>query len=110
MNCNERDSLTSRYEIIKNMPLMSINPYIIKKNMYLPNPSTQTECDTKSIFKQSLTGLNSEFSFSYTSCHTKIKKHSVTYYLLIATERIASFISFADPLALCKMQTASSSI
>ena len=28
------------------------------------NPSAQTGYDTKSIFKRSLTGLNSEFSFS----------------------------------------------
>ena len=31
---------------------------------YLPNPSAQAGYDTRSIFKQSLTGLNSEFSFS----------------------------------------------
>ena len=28
------------------------------------NPSTRAGYDTRSIFKQSLTGLNSEFSFS----------------------------------------------
>ena len=31
---------------------------------YLPNPSAQAGYDTRSIFKRSLTGLNSEFSFS----------------------------------------------
>ena len=31
---------------------------------YLPNPSARAGYDTKSIFKRSLTGLNSEFSFS----------------------------------------------
>ena len=31
---------------------------------YLPNPSTQAGYDTRSIFKQSLTGLSSEYSFS----------------------------------------------
>ena len=31
---------------------------------YLPNPSAQAGYDTKSIFKWSLAGLNSEFSFS----------------------------------------------
>ena len=30
----------------------------------LPNPSARAGYDTRSIFKQSLTGLNSEFSFS----------------------------------------------
>ena len=33
-----------------------------------PNPSTQEGYDTRSIFKRSLAGLNSEFSFSWTSC------------------------------------------
>ena len=28
------------------------------------NPSARVGCDTRSIFKRSLTGLNSEFSFS----------------------------------------------
>ena len=31
---------------------------------YLPNPSARAGYDTRSIFKQSLTGLNLEFSFS----------------------------------------------
>ena len=33
-------------------------------NSYLPNPSARAGYDTRSIFKRSLTGLNSEFSFS----------------------------------------------
>ena len=31
---------------------------------YLPNPSARAGYDTRSIFKRTLTGLNSEFSFS----------------------------------------------
>ena len=31
---------------------------------YLPNPSARAGYDTRSLFKRSLTGLNSEFSFS----------------------------------------------
>ena len=31
---------------------------------YLPNPSARARYDTRSIFKRSLAGLNSEFSFS----------------------------------------------
>ena len=31
---------------------------------YLPNPSARAGYETRSIFKRSLTGLNSEFSFS----------------------------------------------
>ena len=37
---------------------VSINLYV------LTNSSTQAGCEIKSIFKRSLTGLNSEFSFS----------------------------------------------
>ena len=31
---------------------------------YLPTPSARAGYDTRSIFKRSLTGLNSDFSFS----------------------------------------------
>ena len=39
---------------------------VIRNNVYtyLPNPSAWERYDTRSIFKWSLTGLNSEFSFS----------------------------------------------
>ena len=36
----------------------------LKSPSYLPNPSARAGYDTRSIFKRSLTGLNSEFSFS----------------------------------------------
>ena len=35
-----------------------------KKYTYLPNPFERAGYDTRSIFEPSLTGLNSEFSFS----------------------------------------------
>ena len=35
-----------------------------KKWLLLPNSTARAECDTRSIFKQILTGLNSEFYFS----------------------------------------------
>ena len=35
-----------------------------EKIMYLPTPPPQAGCNTKSIFKQSAVGLNSEVSFS----------------------------------------------
>ena len=61
-------------------------------------------CNTRSIFKQSLTGFNAEFSFSYTGCHTKIKEPSLPYYISIAGGRIIRFITFPRILMLCKMQ------
>ena len=48
------------------------------------NPSARAGYDTRSIFKRSLTGFNSEFSFSYTSCLTKPEEPSLSYYLPIA--------------------------
>ena len=38
--------------------------FVIGGRYYLPNPSARAGYDTRSIFKRSLTGLNSEFSFS----------------------------------------------
>ena len=54
--------------------------------MYLSNPSTLAGCDTRSIFKQSLTDLISEFSFSSMGCHSKIKLNTIYPY----------FISYGD--------------
>ena len=62
------------------------------------------------IFKRSLTGLNSEFSFSLTSCLTKAQEISLPYYLPIAGGRIIRFIPFPRVLVLCEMQSASSRI
>ena len=45
------------------------------------NPSARAGYDTRSIFKRSLTGLNSELSFSKTSCLTKAEEPSLSYYL-----------------------------
>ena len=70
------------------------------------NPSPRTECETTSIFKLSLTGLNSEFSFSEASCHTKVKEPSLPYYLSIAGERIVGCILYVKVLVLCEMPIA----
>ena len=69
------------------------------------NPSARARYDTRSIFKRSLTGLNSEFSFSLTSCLTKAEEHSLSYYLPIAGGRIIGFIPFPRVLVLCEMQS-----
>ena len=54
------------------------------------------------FFKRSLTGLNSGFSFSYTSCLTKAEEPSLSYYLPIAGGRIIGFIPFPRVLVLCE--------
>ena len=74
------------------------------------NPSARAGYDTRSIFKRILTGLNSEFSFSLTSCLTKAGEPSLSYYLPIAGGRIIGFISFPRVLVLCEMQSVSSRI
>ena len=38
--------------------------WIVTSKYYLPNPSARAGCDSRLMFQQSLTGLNSEFSFS----------------------------------------------
>ena len=48
------------------------------------NPSARAGSDTRSIFKRGLTGLNSDFSFSESSCLTKADEPSPPYYLPIA--------------------------
>ena len=73
---------------------------------YLPNPSARAGYDTRSIFKRSLTGLNSEFSVSY----TKAEEPSLSYYLPIAGGRIIGFIPFPGVLMLCETQSVSSRI
>ena len=85
-----------------------------KNNWYhttiFTNPSAQAGYDTRSIFKRSLTGLNSEFSFSETSCLTKAEKPSLPHYLPIAGGRIIGFVPFPRVLVLCEMQSAASRI
>ena len=64
----------------------------------------------RSIFKRSLTGLNSEFSISWTSYLTKAEEPSLPYYLPIAARGIIGFIPFPRVLVLCEMQSVSSRI
>ena len=55
--------------------------------------------------KVSLTGLNSVFFFSYTSCLSKAKEPSLPYYLPITGGRIFGSIPFPRVLVLCEMQS-----
>ena len=74
------------------------------------NPSARAGYDTRSIFKRILTGLNSEFSFSLTSCLTKAEEPSLSDYLAIAGGRIIGFIPFLRVLVPREMQSVSSRI
>ena len=64
--------------------------FLAKGSIY--NVFTQTLCNGKNgtqrqFFQWGITGLNSEFSFSWTGCHTNAKELSLPYYLPIARER-----------------------
>ena len=73
---------------------------------YLPTPPLGQDM-TQGQF---LTGFNSDFSFSYTSCLTKAEEPSLPHYLPIAGGRIIGFIPFPRVLVLCEMQSVSSRI
>ena len=77
---------------------------------YLPTPPPGQDRTQGQFFKRSLTGLNSEFSFSYTICLTKAEEPSLPYYLSIAGGRIIGFIPSLRVLVLCEMQSVSSRI
>ena len=70
----------------------------------LTTPFTRAGYDRRSIFKQSLTVLNSEISFN------KAEEPSMSNYLPIARGRIIGFIAFPRVLVLCEKQSASSRI
>ena len=78
--------------------------------MIFTNPSARAGYDTRSIFKRSLTGLNSEYSLFLTSCLIKAEKPSLPYYLPIAGRRDIGYIPFPRVLVLCEMQSVSSRI
>ena len=58
---------------------------------YLLTPLLEQDVTQGQFFKKSLTGSNSEFSFSQTGCHTKVKDFSLPYYLSIAGRRILNY-------------------
>ena len=66
---------------------------------------SQAEIVTRSVFERITWNLNSEFSFSWTGCHTNGKALSLPYYLHISERRIIRFIPFPRILAQWEMQT-----
>ena len=87
--------------------------YIVISAMFYPiypTPPLGQYMTQGQFFKRSLTGFNSEFSFSKTSCLNKAEEPSLSYYLPIAGGRIIGFIPFPRVLVLCEMQSVSSRI
>ena len=99
--CEQGLALNDQQWLICNKTKPNQN-FMINVLSYLPNPSAREGYDTRSIFNRSLTGLNSEFSFSLTSCLTKAEETSLPYYLPIAGGRINGFIPFPRVLVLCE--------
>ena len=61
--------------LIRPIARLKVNK-ILQADFFLTssNSSARAGCDTRSISKWCLTGLNSEFSFSYIGCRSKSKK------------------------------------
>ena len=78
--------------------------------IHITNHSVRAGYETRYIFKLSLTGLNTEFSFSLSSCLTRAEEPSLPYYLRITGGRIIGSIPFPRVLVLCEMQSVSSRI
>ena len=68
------------------------------------NPSARAGYDTRSIFRWSLSGLNSEFP------SPRLVASPMPYYLPVAEGRIIGFIPYPGVLVLCEMQSVSSRI
>ena len=56
---------------------------LICKDLLIETHSPPAECDWRSIFKMNSTDLNSDFFFSLTDCHIKVKNPNQLYYLPI---------------------------
>ena len=110
LHLNQGDKAMDSGIVLNEFVIQSNYYFHFQANTYLPTPSAWVRYDTRSIFKWSLTVLNSEFSYSWTSCLTKAEEPSLLYYLPIAGGRIIRFIPFPRVSVLCEMQSVLSSI
>ena len=72
--------------------------------IFITNPSARAGFNT-SLIKQSLTGLNSKFSFSKAVGHTKVKEPSLLNFLLFFIGRRIGYIPFQIVLAICEIKS-----
>ena len=63
----------------------------------------RARCDTRSIFKRSVTSLNLDFSFFLTGYHLKVKEPNLSFYLPIISGRIIESIPPSKVLMLCEV-------
>ena len=89
--------------VVVNVPDCNIVLSEFKLQLYYhiyPTPPLGQDMTQGQFFKRSLSGLNSEFSFSKTSCLSKIEEPSLPHYLPIAGGRIIGFIPVPRVLVL----------
>ena len=96
------------FTIICSLTVLWLHVFISNKNNSYPNiyiyiyiyiftnPLHISRMRHKMNFKLSLTDLKSEFSFSKSTCHTKVEEISLPYYLPVAEGRILGFILFSE--------------
>ena len=58
------DNIKAFAQYEKELEILIQTVTIYSQDIIFTNPSARAGCDTRSIFKRSLTGLNSKFSFS----------------------------------------------
>ena len=102
-NCRERERERERESLLLFVKSMHIYIYFLRHSGW-------PLYDKMSFFKQHTTGLNSEFFFSGTDYHAKVKENSLPYYLPIVGRRKIGCLPFSRVFALCEMQKASSQI
>ena len=76
---------------------------VLKALRHHRNPPLRVGCDTRSVFKLCLTCPISEFSFSLSACHCRLKGSNLLYCLLIAGRKLVKCIFFSSELALYEM-------
>ena len=98
----------SHYIEASTLSLMLVSPFpspFLNTYTYLPTPPLGQDVTQGQFWSAVLQVLNSEFSFSYTSCLTKAEEQSLPYYLPIAGGRIIGFIPLPRVSVLFEMQS-----
>ena len=74
---NPESALANEHNILWNFGIQTDHVFLARRHdlvILFTNPSARAGYDTRSFFTRGLTGLNSEFSFSYTSCLSKAEE------------------------------------
>ena len=92
-------SCVGNYSCTKKKTLVFVSSSCIYIYIYMCVYTAPHQQDARQgQFYVKFTGLNSEFSFSYTGFHTKVREPSLPYYLPIAGDRRIGFIPYPSVL------------